>query len=293
MQPLNIKPWQAIVAILGLIGSIAGSMTIINSLYLWAAPKGDWFNSRFGVLLLGVLLVVGALLMNQLWRMEYEKRTKAEWDAENYRQRLTYSEQQRMMDFPTGLPNGDQLKADLLAFYSEHLQAKAVQVALIDIRNFKKVNSLAQHIQGTMRRNEYIYKHPEDRPQQMAAGAYRRYKGGDEFVLLIEGDQAEALGFINRLQRTFKELTPQTKDWLGREVPLGFICSLVPFERSDTPDRVLEKLGQCYTVAAHSDDLFSICWFDESAKSRITDPKDRRHDIYANTSKLFDVRKLN
>jgi hypothetical protein len=54
----------------------------------------------------------------------------------------------------------------------------------------------------------------------------------------------------------------------------------------------MEKLGQCYTVAAHSDKSFSICWFDEQAESRIEKNDKLRRDIYQKTRQLFDVREL-
>ena len=321
LHPLKVKPWQAIVAIVGLIASIAGSMTWIQPIYDWAVPGGVWLNARLASIGLTVLLVMTFLILNYLWRTDVEnwrkrwrsecdERERAQWREKDCYNRLTLSEQQRMMDFPTGLPNGEQFKKDTLNYYSEHPQVKAVQVALIDIRNFKKVNEnfghnnadillrrLAQHIHATMRRNEYMYRYPESSAVAVLPNTYRRYCGGDEFLLLIEGDQAEALGFINRLHQTFMALTPLTTEWLGGMISLSFICSLVPFERTDSPDRVMEKLGQCYTVAAHSDKPFSICWFDEFAENRAKADKDeKRRDFYvktyAKTRELFEVREL-
>jgi diguanylate cyclase (GGDEF)-like protein len=276
LKPFNIKPWYAIIGILGLIGSVAGSMAWIKPVYEWAVPSGEWLNYRLLSLILTILLVVTFLVMNQLWWTQYEKCIEAELKKENYYQRLTTSEQARLMDFQTGLPNGEQFKKELESFYEAHPLAQAVQVAMIDIRSFKQINTdfghnkadvllrrLAQSILKTMRRNESMFRYPESPTQAVSPNTYRRYNGGDEFLLLIEGDQAEALGFINRLHRMFGELTPLTKDWLGREVKLSFICSLVPFERADTHERVMEKLGQCYTVASHSIEDYSICWFDE------------------------------
>ncbi len=305
LQPFKIKAWYAILAILGLIGSVAASMTWIELVYNWAIPNGVWANYRLLSLLLSVLLVITFLVMNQLWRIQFEKCAKIELERDNYFQRLTASEQARLMDFQTGLPNGEQFKKELESYYEGHPLAKAVQVAMIDIRNFKEINTnfghdkadillrrLAQNILKTMRRNESMYRYPDNQSRAIPTNTYRRYNGGDEFLLLVEGDQVEALGFINRLHRMFTELTPLTIDWLGRTVPLSFLCSLVPFERADTSERVLEKLGQCYTVAAHSDKNFSICWFDESAESRMDKSDKLRRDIYKKTRELFDVREL-
>ena len=305
LKPFKIKPWHAIVAIVGLIGSVVGSMTWVKPVYQWAVPKGDWLNYHLLSLILAVLLIVTFLLMNQLWRTQYEKCVEVELKKENYFQRLTASEQARLMDFQTGLPNGEQFKKELESFYEAHPLAKTAQVAMIDIRNFKQINTdfghdkadvllrrLAQSILKTMRRNESMYRYPENPIPPISPNTYRRYNGGDEFLLMIEGDQAEALGFINRLHRMFGELSPLTKDWLGREVKLSFICSLVPFERPDTNERVLEKLGQCYTFAAHSAKDFSICWFDELAESRVDKADKLRRDTYKRTRELFDVREL-
>ena len=305
LRPFKIKPWHAVVAILGLIGSAVGSMTWVKPVYDWAMPNGDWLNYRLLSLILAILLIVTFLVMNQLWWTQFEKCNEVELKKENYFQRLTASEQARLMDFQTGLPNGEQFKKELESFYEAHPLAKRVQVAMIDIRNFKQINTdfghdkadvllrrLAQSILKTMRRSESMYRYPESPTPVVSPNTYRRYNGGDEFLLLIEGDQSEALGFINRLHRMFGDLSPMTKNWLGREVKLSFICSLVPFERADTNERVMEKLGQCYTVAAHSTQDFSICWFDESAESRIEKADNLRRDVYKRTRELFDVREL-
>jgi hypothetical protein len=75
------------------------------------------------------------------------------------------------------------------------------------------IKDFARSIFNTMRRDEHIHKNlirgENDAPikiEERWERIYRKYTGGDEFLLTINGDQLEALGLLVRLAR---DLLPQ------------------------------------------------------------------------------------
>jgi hypothetical protein len=112
-----------------------------------------------------------------------------------------------------------------------------------------------------MRRDEHIYKNLirgendapikiEDRWERI----YRKYTGGDEFLLTVNGDQIQALGLLVRLAR---DLLPQinariSKFILEKEVTLSFHAGMCEWMQGDEPQDVLQRLEGTLRKAINS-----------------------------------------
>ena len=126
-----------------------------------------------------------------------------------------------------------------------------MQFILIDLKDFRKINRkfgftktnnllrlICQTIYKKMRRNEDMYKYFNGEDKKKADESfYRIYPGGDEFAFIIEGDQAEALGFANRLIDQFAALSKKTIEVLGEEIKLSFHCALIEMDSRDSFSR--------------------------------------------------------
>ncbi len=119
-------------------------------------------------------------------------------------------------DNVTKIPNEMKLKSQIRGFLKEH-PSRGFSLIYLDIDDFKKINrelgsakaniilrALAWKLRSGIRREEEIYR---DR----SADIYRRFVGGDEFVLLQHGDEETCLFFMKRV---YKELLPE----LSREL---------------------------------------------------------------------------
>jgi GGDEF domain-containing protein len=145
---------------------------------------------------------------------------------------------------------------------------------IIDLDNFRDINrtygyekgdrvikDFARSIFNTMRRDEHIYKNlirgENDAPikiEERWERIYRKYTGGDEFLLTINGDQLEALGLLVRLAR---DLLPQinkriSEFILGSEATLSFHAGMCEWIPGHEPQEVLQRLESALRIAINS-----------------------------------------
>jgi GGDEF domain-containing protein len=170
----------------------------------------------------------------------------------------------RLLDIVTGIPNQLKWEKDIEDLSKTDDPDPHYQMIIIDLDNFREINRVygyekgdrvikhfATSIFNTMRRDEHIYKNLvrgenaapikiEDHWQRI----YRKYTGGDEFLLTVNGDQLEALGFLVRLAR---DLLPQINQRISefileREVKLSFHAGMCEWIQGDEPQHVLLRL---------------------------------------------------
>ena len=117
-------------------------------------------------------------------------------------------------------------KADVARITESIQQGEIYQIILIDVDNFGSINkefgyfkgdelirAIARELYYSMRRNETIYKNKfisNDEP--LTENVYRKYNGGDEFIIIIKGVQDEAVGFLTRLHRQLKNFSEKTTE---------------------------------------------------------------------------------
>ncbi|MND41783.1 hypothetical protein D3C80_325390 [compost metagenome] len=119
-------------------------------------------------------------------------------------------------------------------------------------------------------------------------GFYRIYPGGDEFAFVIEGDQADSVGFANRLVDQFFSLSEKGSELLGHHNKLSFYCAIIEMDPRDSYNDVLKKVEDCYQIAKEEKSGFNICWHPIHKESTLSkDPL--KKGIYKRSRELFEV----
>lgn len=302
MKPLDIKnKYGFLIALIIVVIAIFGFFEKGIKLYKLIVPNGEILNWRFVAALTILVGLIVWFIMNHLWRKEFEKNQKLEFDLENYREELKISENDRLTDIITGVPNLQSLKNDFENYFIHKSSFKKLQFILIDLKNFRKINNkfgflktnellrvLAQNIYQKMRRNEDMYKYPGEWKKEEKEHFYRVHTGGDEFAFVIEGTQVDALGFANRLVKNqFKYVSSLSRKILGEPIKLSFHCAIVEMDPRDRIEDVFNKANDCYLIAKEGDDDFNICWHPNSYEENFD--KDWEKNIYKDTRSLFNV----
>ena len=239
-------------------------------------------------LVVGSAVAYAAIVLFAFYGYISRLSARANKSSEEGRQKLLVREQEievlhsqlrdrdrlRLLDIVTGIPNQLKWEKDIEDLSKTDDPDPHYQMIIIDLDNFREINRLygyekgdrvikdfARSVFNTMRRDEHIYKNLirgendaeikiEDRWERI----YRKYTGGDEFLLTINGDQLEALGFLVRLAR---DLLPRineriSKFILEKEVTLSFHAGMCEWYRDDKPQDVLLRLEGTLRKAVNS-----------------------------------------
>jgi GGDEF domain-containing protein len=297
-----------------------------NDLIKFFVPNGVLLNWRFVIFLILFVALVIWFILNHFWQKEHKlsvalelkmqqlaeahrsdnNNLKEDYEIQidNLRGLLRRSKLEYLSDPITGVPNVKRLEQDFEKFFLSD-EKPLMQFIFIDLKNFGEINKtflsqktnklikhIAQDIYLGMRRNENMFKFPasESKEKNPSGGFYRIFPGGDEFVFILDGDQSEALGFINRLFDKFQQYSEATKDILGEKRNISFYCSVVQVDLQDRSFAdIFERAELCYrTVWNVATSDFAISWFpDDLEKDLSKDPK--KAAIYAKTKKVFEV----
>ncbi len=265
-------------------------------------PEGIKLDWGLFFTILAIVVLITWFIMNSLWRQEYIEHGVTKKDRENLIEELKLSNNARLTDVITGVPNSLSMERDIEKYFSK-LSSKRHQFIFIDLKNFKSLNknfgflktndllrTIAQTIYTSMRRNEDMYKYFSDEEPRTYSqeGFYRVYPGGDEFVFIIAGDQADALGFVNRLVRQFEDLSKKTVDILGTDVKLSFYCSITEMDPNDTYRDIFKRAQDSYNVAKQGNAPFTICWHPTNKEIELS-KNDKKKGEYLRTRELFEV----
>jgi diguanylate cyclase (GGDEF)-like protein len=290
-----LKPWGWFLALLGFVATIAGfAQQDLSFVQATLAPQGDYINLRTLVL---ALIASNFSTFYLVYRLLYEERSQRRDDADenaNLRVLLDDIERERLLDLHTGIPNEKKFTNDFESLKETNLSTLAAQIILIDIDDFGSVNNkygyqkgnevirlIAQRMFFEMRRNEEIYT-PRD------AELYRRFTGGDEFVLLLRGPQHEAVGFLARLHSMLsKKLSPETTKILKEEFKISFHGAIAPIYHKDDYKDAVARLEQCYLQTKKPDSTRKVYWWKDEEKS--FPAKDFRTAIYKNAINEFTI----
>lgn len=292
-----------IIGLIILATAFIGMIVKWKEFYDFFAPNGVLLSWRFVffIFTLGILTVW--FIMNNFWQKEFNQHEITKKDRDNLKDALKLSENERLTDVITGIPNSRSLERDIDQYFSIARPNKKMQFIFIDLKDFRKVNgkygfnktndllrNIAQTIYKRMRRNEDMYKYPIGDPQKKndAESFYRVYPGGDEFVFIIEGDQADAIGFSNRLVGQFEELSKKTQQILGASLNLSFHCSVVEMDPRDSFNDIFTKAEGCYRIAKAGTADFTICWHPNTIEARLSKDIKKKAD-YERARKLFEV----
>jgi GGDEF domain-containing protein len=267
-------------------------------------PDGIKLSWDLVFLITSIVIVATWFIMNNFWQKEYNAHKITKDDRDNLIDDLKRADNARLTDVVTGIPNSISLATDINKYFSKIGSDKHYQFIFIDLKDFRKINkefgflktndllrTIAQSIYKRMRRNEDMYKYydDEERRTYKQEGFYRIYPGGDEFAFIIEGDQADALGFANRLTVQFGDISKKTIEILGRSVPLSFHCSVTEMAPDDTYEVIFKRAQSSYNIAKEGKSDFTICWHPIDREEEIVRTNDRKKNDYSNARKIFEV----
>ncbi|GAB4182227.1 MAG: hypothetical protein Tsb002_03220 [Wenzhouxiangellaceae bacterium] len=208
------------------------------------------------------------------------KQHELELKVKNLRSGLHDMERERLTDLVTGIPNQLKLEKDIF-FYSSvgddrEKTERKYQLIYIDIENFGVINKKHGHLKGdevirliarriyeTTRRDEHVYKKSplfSQGENVFMSRAYRTYKGGDEFVMLLNGMQFEAVGLLNRLSKEMGDISAETVAILGEQFDIKFTAAVSQLYRGDNYRDAMSRLETHFTWACERKDGLGICW---------------------------------
>jgi len=319
IRPRNV--WLAFVAAIGL---LAGVFTIGAQIQGFGPLINNLIALEFSLnLLIGILVVFVSVLLpsvsfyNLLFtarknhqkavdelnaRLENSKRQLNDVES-----KLRKSELDRMTDMVAQIPNQAQFHIDLERVAKAKNSASDVFMIFIDLIEFSRVNNefgyqlgddiihyFAQSIYESMRRNEELYKLPFDEPLENGEywkRAYRKYTGGDEFIILISGSEAEAVGFLVRLEKRIREeLNPHIqKNILGSASwSLNFSAAILPIHARDTKEDVFQRAHEGMRIARQPGHKSRVFWASRTQSKDIADGHWSKH-LYEKAEQMFKV----
>lgn len=303
-KPISIEfKFGLIIGLIIIVTAIIGTFAKWKEFYDLFTPDGILLNWRFVFIIVVLVALIVWFIMNYLWQKEYNQHEITKKDRDNYRDALKISENERLTDVITGIPNSRSLEKDIDEFFSLVKPNRKMQFIFIDLKDFRKVNNkfgfnktndllrtIAQTIYKRMRRNEDMYKYSTGVSSNKAEkeNFYRVYPGGDEFVFIIEGDQADAIGFTNRLVSQFEELSKKTIQILGENLDLSFHCAIVEMDARDSFNDIFKKAEDCYRIAKEGDSKFTLCWHPNKIEAIISRDSKKKSD-YDRARQLFQI----
>lgn len=207
---------------------------------------------------------------------------------ENLRKLVKQMKIDSEIDDTTGIPNEMKFRNDISDIINRD-NASEFCLIYIDIDKFKEYNSkyrwiltnkiirtLAQNIESAMRRDEHVFKrsmNPVDNTKNRQ-DIYRRFPGGDEFLLITLGTENDGLGFVcNRLPRIFNSTSEALHD-VSPEINLSFSGALkffshteilklretTPASQSESINRIITELQILTETAKNKEYGFWFLW---------------------------------
>lgn len=293
----------ASIVVLGFLASVEGVPAIYRRALDWLLTADVTFN----VLKLGFVTVFGicTCFLAYVWLFKiYAQNIELQRANIILEKQIEDSEILRRLDFVTGIPNHLQLSEDIKAINSLDYTAE-FHLIFIDLVDFGTLNReygypiadriirrFAQTVYNGMRRNERMYKFPIKEmggANDLWKRAYRKYNGGDEFVIIINGSEADAIGFCVRLQRDVMTiLNPEIQSEILKETKwkLRISAGVVRLFRKDTENEVIYRAHEAMRVCTQPGATLSIAW--SSGKTADDWPeKSWQQKIYADAAELF------
>jgi|GEM_PF-5437349 len=187
-------------------------------------------------------------LLKEELELEKGEHRRTKLTLDNYKRHVYEVKREQLTDLITGIPNDRMLKVDLERMIKKIEHGRQLQMIFIDFDNFKSVNDkysyykgdeliklIAQNLHNGMRRNEEIYKKTfiEDDDEPLTNSVYRKYTGGDEFIILVQGKQFDAVGLLNRISNNLQELSLTVKSKLKIDFDLKFKAVILQVYSAD------------------------------------------------------------
>lgn len=218
----------------GLVATIVGGLIVsvlansdnkpmlIENIFDWIWQATTFRSTLALTAIIAVILVADTLV--SLAKMSHENHTNTieasrieikdlRSTASQQAQIISNEREKARLDITTLVPNEFALKEKASEVY---IPGKVL--ILIDIAGFGEFNKkyshltgdavlreFAQFLQNACRRTENVYRMIQDESEEArlvveAGWTFRLHRKGDEFLVVLDGGEAEALGFLNRLK---------------------------------------------------------------------------------------------
>ncbi len=223
------------------------------------------------VIVYGIFIVIVLILLKDaLGSASYYKH-----NASNLARSVAYFQDLAFNDPITGFPNSRGLEREL----RKEGQGVNRCLILLDLMNFGQVNDKHSHWKGDeylrqfaemvaskSRRDEFVFKkRPVTNWEKLneegeSVKTFRKYSGGDEFYILLEGTIVDGLGFLNRLQKRAPEFEKMAFNILKSEHPFGFHAGLIAVGLNEEFQSISERSSQCLQIAKDKDNPIRLYW---------------------------------
>ncbi len=208
--------------------------------------------------------------------------------------------QLRFVDVVTGISNESKWKEDIEHNAAISSKDTPVQVALIDLIGFGRLNDdlgyqkvdeilkyLARTLDETLRKNEGLYKRRLIDDALLPDRLYRKYPGGDEFYVIAKGTEADMLGLLSRLQLMITRTIDQhiSSEIAKREINLRFAGAVCRLHRNEDADTVTGRLIDYLRRTRYPGAARRLVWESGRESKDFDDPRDI--EAYKRAEKLF------
>ncbi|GGO17862.1 GGDEF domain-containing protein [Deinococcus humi] len=218
---LVLRPSAFLLASLGQYAALIA----VGAAFWWAPDIAPDIRAAQANLLLQLYLMHGTViaflfLQHQLRRQYVQALLQAEREA-NLAQ----------VDALTGLPNRRQLQAWLAADLGRVADNQPLSLVLFDLDHFKQVNDTYGHEMGDRVLRDTALAASDAVGQGDRVGRW----GGEEFLILIAGDQAAAQQVAARLRSAMRSL------WHPESRAITVSCGISQASLIDTPETLLRR----------------------------------------------------
>lgn len=280
-----------VAVVTGIVSAVAtrnpGSQTLIEA-QIWAVVDALSSNEVALVLLILVLLLVFDLSLSAARYCASQYRMLDDDCARqhgHYTNEIARRDQiilddraKARIDLLTSIPNELALHAEM----STRIRTGVVLI-MIDLVNFGKFNTafshstgnkvlteLAQYMFRHSRRVEHIYRMMENekdgvREIEQDGWTFRLHRKGDEFLVVLEGGEMEALGFLNRLRREIASETSKISSAGGGD--LLFYAGIFAVEAEIAPTECLHYADNALSMARQNADQGRVVWHSKTSNT--------------------------
>ena len=240
--------WRRIMALAGFaVASLVAAMTVLDA---YPALRGTWPAEpppieRVSLLMVLVLMPALAALTARLSSMRMRLRAQ----QRQLSGELDTARRMAAVDELTGLPNRRALTECLSRFQRDAGRTRRpFAVALIDIDHFKQVNDTLGHATGDALLQDFARIALESTRAHDIAGRW----GGEEFVVLIRGDEEAGLRVLERMQRRVAALQLL-------ERPVTFSAGLAVYRMGESASDTVARADEAMYEAKHAGRNRVVC----------------------------------
>ena len=117
IKPLITDTKFTIIGYVLLVGGIIGVFLKWKDFHDFFFEKESLLNWKFFILLIVVIISFVWFIMNHYWKQEYDAHELTKKDRDNLIEQLKISENERLTDVVTGIPNSRSLENDIKGYF--------------------------------------------------------------------------------------------------------------------------------------------------------------------------------